>query len=658
MPLKDQVEPRRHAHGLESSQAQPEEATAVLASSPPEGSLEQLIHSRRRSGLTGHHILQFYRGGASQGRAVASDPLRAACAGATGAASPLPFLPRLQEAFGAHDLSGVRAHRGQAAQEATEGLGARAYAMGESVVFGEEPDLRLAAHEAAHVVQQRTGAVPTGHVSQPGDLWEQHADQVADAVTSGRSAQPLLDNLRGGTPSAALQREEALENELEVKEGEVCQGLHQEGLQLIEGFVSRAVSLIEVWGSQREREDFDFDSVALEQLLEGFKKRWVELESSPTGPHGEPVHLLNNGLALREVRARLFETMFPQYFKEIRIFNKVKLQGYADLLGVRADVINHHYDLFITVGGEVGVDVGLSVEGAWILYKIKYSNELGMSWSKTMKCESIGIGAGLGVSPISLNAFRSLEGTEVNMGAADSPTYFGRDFFKLTALSYAGAEVSAGAGGGVGHVMFFDSGGRLVFDTSGFSLKLGTNLAGNVGESIGGGYCHGLWGQEKPLKLPDPEAPIPLQRSKSPMISATLYFATEEDQLDQSDIRTLRSVIRAIMEREVDSPGGEFQLKITGSASARWRQPKDMQTAEQANHDLASRRAQRVQQYLLEGLAVVQHHFDPVVFETFSSENSVQLPVTGNSQEDRREDRRVLVEVLYQGCAVSPHGEK
>jgi hypothetical protein len=47
-----------------------------------------------------------------------------------------------------------------------------------------------------------------GGVGQAGDAYEQHADQVADAVVQGKSAEVLLDRYSGGG-GAAVQREEA-----------------------------------------------------------------------------------------------------------------------------------------------------------------------------------------------------------------------------------------------------------------------------------------------------------------------------------------------------------------------------------------------------------------------------------------------------------------
>ncbi|MEL6182964.1 MAG: DUF4157 domain-containing protein, partial [Myxococcota bacterium] len=95
-------------------------------------------------------------------------------------------------------MSGVQAYVGGPAAEANAQMGAEGYATGNAVAFKEAPSLHLAAHEAAHIVQQRAGVSLKGGVGQAGDAHEQHADQVADAVVQGKSAEGLLDRYTHG----------------------------------------------------------------------------------------------------------------------------------------------------------------------------------------------------------------------------------------------------------------------------------------------------------------------------------------------------------------------------------------------------------------------------------------------------------------------------
>ncbi len=132
-----------------------------------------------------------------------------AARGVSGGGGALPHLAAIQRSFGHHDVSGVRAHVGGAAAEAAQAIGAAAYATGDDVAFAGAPDLRQAAHEAAHVVQQRGGVRLDGGVGRAGDPYERHADDVAALVTRGESAEALLDTMahRGAGGGPAVQRE-------------------------------------------------------------------------------------------------------------------------------------------------------------------------------------------------------------------------------------------------------------------------------------------------------------------------------------------------------------------------------------------------------------------------------------------------------------------
>ena len=153
-------------------------------------------------------------GGAVQRRAVGpgaaardEDVPAIAARGVGGAGEPMPHLDAIQRSFGHHDVGGVVAHTDGAAREAATTIGAQAYATGNRVAFAGTPDLHTAAHEAAHVVQQRAGVHLKGGVGADGDAYERHADAVADAVVRGESAAALLDALpAGGGGGGGVQR--------------------------------------------------------------------------------------------------------------------------------------------------------------------------------------------------------------------------------------------------------------------------------------------------------------------------------------------------------------------------------------------------------------------------------------------------------------------
>jgi len=137
---------------------------------------------------------------------------RAAAAGVQGHGGSLPHETTIQKSFGSHDVGNIQAHIGGAAKDASHAMGAEAYATGSHVAFGQAPSLHTAAHEAAHVVQQRAGVQLAGGVGRAGDAYEQHADRVADAVVQGKSAEGLLDEMApsaGDREGAAVQRQAA-----------------------------------------------------------------------------------------------------------------------------------------------------------------------------------------------------------------------------------------------------------------------------------------------------------------------------------------------------------------------------------------------------------------------------------------------------------------
>lgn len=98
--------------------------------------------------------------------------------------------------------------RGRLWARAVAGIGASI--DGNHVVFGRQPDLHTAAHEAAHVVQQAKGVNLKGGVGAEGDAHERQADAVADRVVAGKPAGDLLGPVAAGPASSqAVQRKPA-----------------------------------------------------------------------------------------------------------------------------------------------------------------------------------------------------------------------------------------------------------------------------------------------------------------------------------------------------------------------------------------------------------------------------------------------------------------
>jgi hypothetical protein len=105
----------------------------------------------------------------------------------------LPYFERIQALFGKHDIGQVHMDVGGSAAKTANEMDAMAFTSGERIGFKNSPDLRLSAHEAAHVIQQRNGAWPQGGMGRPNDALERHADAVADNVVENQSVENLLN---------------------------------------------------------------------------------------------------------------------------------------------------------------------------------------------------------------------------------------------------------------------------------------------------------------------------------------------------------------------------------------------------------------------------------------------------------------------------------
>jgi hypothetical protein len=115
------------------------------------------------------------------------------------AGSPLPAGVRhdLEAAFG-HDFGAVRIHAEPAAQATATALGARAFTVGDHIVFGpgvdtpDRPEGRaLLSHELTHVVQQADvgGAPEALTIEPPTSEAEREADHAAGQVVAGLAVQ-------------------------------------------------------------------------------------------------------------------------------------------------------------------------------------------------------------------------------------------------------------------------------------------------------------------------------------------------------------------------------------------------------------------------------------------------------------------------------------
>jgi hypothetical protein len=118
-----------------------------------------------------------------------NDPAIAVELGRTAPRVRLPHSPMIEALFGrsAAYLDRLEVHAGQAARMACKLLGARAFTVGNVIVFAEEdPPLARVVHEVAHAIQQRTIApsrfAPGSlSITAPGSAPEREAERYASA---------------------------------------------------------------------------------------------------------------------------------------------------------------------------------------------------------------------------------------------------------------------------------------------------------------------------------------------------------------------------------------------------------------------------------------------------------------------------------------------
>jgi len=192
-----------------------------------------LMHLQRTAGNAG--VIQLL----AEDDATAPSPVHDVVG--KGGGTPLDDATRasMEDRFG-EDFGDVRVHTGAKASESAKSVGANAYTVGSDVVFrsgqfdaASPTGQRTLAHELTHVVQQRGGPVdgtdaPGGiRLSDPGDRFEQAAEQTANAVMSGPTSS-LSETVTANATAAqreieseqapvqpTLQREEMEEEELQ-----------------------------------------------------------------------------------------------------------------------------------------------------------------------------------------------------------------------------------------------------------------------------------------------------------------------------------------------------------------------------------------------------------------------------------------------------------
>ena len=122
-------------------------------------------------------------------------------------------LAFMESSFG-HDFSGVQLHTDSHAADSAEAINAKAYTVGQDIVFGagqyspqSAEGRRLIAHELTHVAQQHgtTAQAADLTISEPGDLSEHEAEHAAEQVMTGTAEVQTAAN---AGQQASVQRDD------------------------------------------------------------------------------------------------------------------------------------------------------------------------------------------------------------------------------------------------------------------------------------------------------------------------------------------------------------------------------------------------------------------------------------------------------------------
>lgn len=137
--------------------------------------------------------------------------------GVTGKAKFVPYLDKLQRAFGSYDLSKIRTYSDIEAKMATKATGAEAYTTDNKIAFADSnPSLHTVAHEVAHTFQRQKDTQLNGDIGKSSDFYEQQADTVANAVVQGESAEPILNSFSAPNSSTSAFNTQAVQFKLKI----------------------------------------------------------------------------------------------------------------------------------------------------------------------------------------------------------------------------------------------------------------------------------------------------------------------------------------------------------------------------------------------------------------------------------------------------------
>jgi hypothetical protein len=210
--------------------------------------------------------------------------------------------------------------------------------------------LHTAAHEAAHVIQQRHGVQLLGGVGEVGDRYERNADAVADRVVAGRSASDLLAPFADGAQARGGPVQRVADAGAAPRSGRVvqCQG-GGEGRKRTTFFQLSNFAKLMVGSLPRpqqfnspEREDLDSETRGM------------------TNPYGQLVNIVNIRLDQSEIGMPK-----PMHQKIKTLTKQVEDGEITQTTAFLSETLGWTRDFFTT--GDPGSFVGMFLNGVTTL---------------------------------------------------------------------------------------------------------------------------------------------------------------------------------------------------------------------------------------------------------------------------------------------------
>jgi outer membrane protein OmpA-like peptidoglycan-associated protein len=294
----------------------------------------------------------------------------------------------MESRFG-RDFSQVRVHTGVKAAESARAVNARAYTVGEDVVFGERQfrptaraGQRLLAHELTHVIQQAGRVGRPKRVSSPDDRTEQEAERVADEVAAADRAGSVGTDV--GSAENRRRHGSSLNRRIETATGPTVQR-------------DERTLPMPSWGTAHD-DDSRINFIHWADVLE------IEPDGPlPTAHLGFPSSVEEHTLRESTRAARIHFHFFAGWYRDNLIFDD---HGYANAeivvpftISRAGGPINWHSEIVMaqTSSGtgawleDIGIATSTLPAGGYVTFSPSLRSE-----------NNFGIGGGAGAGPISI----------------------------------------------------------------------------------------------------------------------------------------------------------------------------------------------------------------------------------------------------------------